>query len=239
MITLYQFSRMLNIPNAGPFCLKLETFMRMAELKYTVYELGDPRKAPNGKLPYIRDSDVEIADSRVIIDYLTTHYDIGLDHHLSHQEKAVAHSFAIMLEEHYYWAILYNRWLTDNWPKLRDHFFKTMPPLVRNFVPNLIQRQVKSDIMAHGLGRHDPNTIYELANQDMKAISDFLEDKLFLMGDRPTQADATLYGMLMNVLHVPLPSPLKEFASRRQNLVSYVERMTKAYFPDYAERLGM
>jgi hypothetical protein len=35
-LVLHQFPRALRAPSASPFCLKLETWIRMANIKYTV-----------------------------------------------------------------------------------------------------------------------------------------------------------------------------------------------------------
>ena len=46
MITLFQFPAAFNVPNASPYCLKLETWLRLAGLEYQVKVVSDPRKAP-------------------------------------------------------------------------------------------------------------------------------------------------------------------------------------------------
>ncbi|MGC3250889.1 glutathione S-transferase family protein, partial [Pseudomonas aeruginosa] len=51
MISLFQFPAAFNVPNASPYCLKLETRLRLAGLEYQVKVVSDPRKAPKGKLP--------------------------------------------------------------------------------------------------------------------------------------------------------------------------------------------
>ena len=54
-IKLYQFPPALELPNASPFCMKLETYLRMAGLPFeSVYTLN-LRRAPKGKLPFIND----------------------------------------------------------------------------------------------------------------------------------------------------------------------------------------
>jgi glutathione S-transferase len=98
MITLYQFPRFLGVPNMSPFCLKLEAWLRMAELKYDIREVTDPRKGPKGKLPYIRDNETKVADSAIIIDYLKKTYGVQLYIHLSLSDRAVARAFEKMLE---------------------------------------------------------------------------------------------------------------------------------------------
>ena len=36
MITLFQFQRYWGLPNISPFCLKLETYLRLAKIPYQV-----------------------------------------------------------------------------------------------------------------------------------------------------------------------------------------------------------
>ena len=53
MIKLYQFKPAFGLPNASPFCMKLETYLRMAQLPFVApkISLGDIGRAPKGKLP--------------------------------------------------------------------------------------------------------------------------------------------------------------------------------------------
>ena len=50
MIELYQFPRAFGLPNPIPFCMKVETYLKLTGLPYEVKDT-DPRKAPLGKLP--------------------------------------------------------------------------------------------------------------------------------------------------------------------------------------------
>ncbi len=233
MITFYQFPRLLGVPNMSPFCLKLETWLRMAELKYDIHEVADPRKAPKGKLPYINDDGTVIADTALIIDYLKKQYSVTLDQHLSVTDRAVAHAFGIMLEDHLYWALMYNRWVDENWPKVRDTFFSALPAVIKSVVPLMAQKNMKDALDGHGMGRHSRDEIYEMANQDLKAVADYLADKPYLMGDQPCTVDATLFSFLCNIVDVPLRSPMKEYLLKCDNLKRYKERIGLQLFPEF------
>ncbi len=233
MITLYQFPRLLGVPNMSPFCLKLEAWLRMVELKYDIREISDPRKGPKGKLPYIRDNDITVADSALAIEHLKKTYKIHIDSHLSLAEQAIARGFEKMLEEHLYWALIYNRWIDENWIKVREACFSTLPALVRTLVPALAQKNMKNALDGNGLGRHSRDEIYEMANKDLKAISDFLANKPFLMGDKPSSIDAALYAFLCNIINVPLRSPMKDYVHKSNNLMRYNERLGQTLFPEF------
>ena len=87
MITLYQFHKHFDVPNLSPFCVKVECFLRMAKLEYTIAPVSDARKAPKGKCPYIDDDGKLIADSEMIMDYLENKYQVNLDAALSNKQK--------------------------------------------------------------------------------------------------------------------------------------------------------
>lgn len=233
MIMVYQFPRLLGVPNMSPFCLKLEAWLRMVGLKYDIREVVDPRKGPKGKLPYIKDDEQVVADSSMIIDYLKKQYSINIDLHLSLSDRAVALAFERMLDEHLYWALLYNRWVDDNWVKTKEAFFSTLPVVLKGIVPAVAQKNIKSELDGHGMGRHSREEVYERANQDLKALTDFLGDKPYLMGDKPSTVDATLYAYLCNILDVPLRSPMKDYLLKCKNLVAYNRRMREQLFPEF------
>jgi len=100
MIKLYQFSPAFGLPNASPFCMKLETWLRMAGLSYECPRGADLRKSPKGKMPYIEDGGKTVADSSLIIDYLTKKYSVTLDAHLTPRERGEALALQRLFEEH-------------------------------------------------------------------------------------------------------------------------------------------
>ncbi|KAF0308209.1 Failed axon connections [Amphibalanus amphitrite] len=51
VVVLHQFERGTNMPNLSPFALKLETFLRMANIQYVV-DTEEPQGA-RGKCPWI------------------------------------------------------------------------------------------------------------------------------------------------------------------------------------------
>ena len=81
MIKLYQFAPAFGLANASPFCMKLETYLRMAALPFEIpcATLSHLQKAPMGKMPYIEDEGRTLADTTFIIDYLKARYGDPLD----------------------------------------------------------------------------------------------------------------------------------------------------------------
>jgi Glutathione S-transferase N-terminal domain len=67
-IVLHQFSRSFGLPNASPFCMKLETYLRMAEIPHELAFEETLDKAPKKKMPYIEDEGQKIGDSNLVIE---------------------------------------------------------------------------------------------------------------------------------------------------------------------------
>lgn len=88
-IKLFQFPHMLGIPNLSPFCCKLETWLRITGILYQVVDTPHPRKAPKGKLPFIEDGGVRIADSSLIVDHLVRTRGVDPDARLGTSQRAM------------------------------------------------------------------------------------------------------------------------------------------------------
>ena len=142
MIELHQFAPAFGLPNPSPFCMKVEGLLRLAGLPYTTVIEHDPRRAPHGKLPWLRVGDQVIADSARISDYLRREYGFDADEGLSAGRRAEHRAFIALLEDRIYWAQLYLRWIhADNWPLVRDTFFASLPAPARALVSRLARRK--------------------------------------------------------------------------------------------------
>ena len=232
MIKLFKFSPGANLPDPSPFCMKVETFLKMSGLEYQNIEINDPRKGPKGKLPFIEDGDTTIADSSFIIDYLIEQYLPDQDNWLDAKQLAIGHCLNKFLDERYYWIIVYSRWIDDrNWPALRDYLFQAIWYPLRLVIAGMIRKKVRCNLYGHGLGRHSQTEIYALARQDLQAMSDLLGEHDFVFGDRPSRFDCTLHAYVAGTIQCSLHSPLNDAGLEFANLVAYNERMNALYYP--------
>lgn len=233
MIKLHQFARTWGIPNLSHFCCKLETYLRLTGIPYQIVE-SMPPKAPKGKLPFIEDEGRKISDSDLVIRYLVQKYGDRLDVSLSPSQKAISVAMQRLLEDHLFWITMYTRWqyTEKNWRTNKAAIFGVFPPLIRDVVANVYRVFVRRQIHGHGLGRHSSEEVFQFGRADLDALSDFLGDKPYFMGDKPTLLDASAFGVLVNTLACPIESPVKAHALSKQNLVSFCQRIMSEYFPE-------
>lgn len=124
VVYLYQFPRTLVIPNLSPYCLKLETWLRMANINYevkfvysTYYKVPQINhtvsvknivqnvdcpimtRSSKGLLPFVELNGKQYADSGFIIRDLSRIYNKDeLESSLSAEQKACARAFEQMIE---------------------------------------------------------------------------------------------------------------------------------------------
>jgi glutathione S-transferase len=230
-ITLYQFPTAFGLPNASPFCMKVETYLRMAGIayasRYGMYQLRAPKK----KLPYIDDDGRIVADSHLIIDYLKSTYGDRLDAALTAVQRAEGTAILRLLEDSLYWVLLYARWIDElGWPMTRQTFFGALPAPLRWFVPRLARRSLARQLYAQGTGRHQADEIYGIGSADITALSLLLGDKPYFLGEEASSVDAAAYAFLANILDVPLDLPLRQAARAHANLPAYCARMRARYY---------
>lgn len=234
MIKLYQYDPAFGLPNASPFCLKLETYLRMAALPFEIppATLRDISKAPKGKMPYIEDKGRTLADTTFIIDHLKASYGDRLDGWLSPEQCAVALAFQRLIEENLYWAVVHTRWVEPpGWEKTRRAFFGKLPAPLIWIVPSLARRGLIREMHGQGMGRHSEEEIHAIGKRDISALADFLGDKNYFMGSEPCSLDATAYGFLANLVWPPVESALKRHTQQYPQLEAYCQRMRRRYYP--------
>lgn len=233
MIELHQFNPIAGIPNASPFCMKVETYFRLSATDYKHVMLADPRKAPKGKAPYIRDGEKVVTDSHFIITYLKNTYGDPLGEGLSEDARALHLALARLCEDHLLYPLMYFRWIQpENAAIVRDTFFAHVPALMRGLVFKVVQRQQRNLLHAQGTSRHSEAEIAALGAEDLAVLATYLGDAPYFGGDRPREVDCTTFPFIANVLYEIFDMPLRQAASDHPNLVAYRDRMLAEVFPE-------
>jgi glutathione S-transferase len=203
-LTLYQLpTRPWGSPNMSPFCMKLECYLRMAEVPYEIarMQIG---KAPKGKIPYIVRADgTRMGDSQLIIKALERERAAAgkptLDAELSARDAALGHLVRRALDEAFYFAAVYVRWETpDGYAAVREEMTKFLPRIAMPIVHRSIRKKLHAQ-------QH---------------------------GDRPRTVDCTVFAFLEAMLGFPVESALKARLAAHANLVAYRERIRARWWSD-------
>jgi glutathione S-transferase len=232
-LVVHQLPGAWGLPSISPFCLKLDLYLRMVGIPHQVVVDATPFRGPKGKLPWIEHDRRRIGDSGLIIEYLENRFGCDANAGLTAAERAIALALRRLIEENLYWTMVYDRWMVDeNWSSFRDVILGGVPIPLRQVLAPVARRGVRRELEGHGIGLHSSDEIHAIGRRDIGAIGDFLADKPFMMGERATEVDAVAYGILPNIMNVPISSPIKDAALQRRNLVDYVERVGRQYFPE-------
>jgi glutathione S-transferase len=235
-ITLYQFKPMGGLPNPSPFCMKLETYLRMSGLPHTVETMTSMKKSPTGKAPVVEIDGVVMADSGVIINHLERTHGHPVDGKLTLAQRAESLAFQRMIEEHLYWVALYARWIDpDHTAERRPVIGEIigMPAWMMSFMGGFIERGMMKRMKAHGLGLHGAEGIWQMGIADIQALSQWLGNRTWGFNDTPTTFDACLASMIALITRTGWENPLTRATQKHPNLVAHAERMMARYFPEF------
>ncbi|WP_375514035.1 glutathione S-transferase family protein [uncultured Nostoc sp.] len=239
MITLYTALSLWGLPSISPACMELETWLRMAKLPYnTVLITADNFElAPKGKVPFIDYQGKLVGDAALIIEMLKQKEAINLDAGLTPVERSISLAFRRTIKENTFWGIPYIRYnIEKNWQHFRavlaQALFPETPIESSEPFAEEFRKTVLSQMHGHGIGRHSSEQIIQIICADFQALSDFLADKLFFIGEQPTTLDATVYGYIGNFIKPPYSSPIVDYALQRANLCDHYERMTQQFFSE-------
>lgn len=223
MIDLYAFAPLWRVADVSPFVTKVDVYLRLAELPYKLvpFSMESFTAAPKGKLPYIVDGHETIADSSFIVDYLKKKYSDPLDAKLGPSVRAGGHAIKRMLEENFYWVIVAERWRDTKTAVEQYPVMVGQPPeFVKAVVDSLL-----SELHGQGIGRHSADEVESIGKADLIALSDFLGENPYLLGEEPTSYDATAYSFVAHTIQPDYDSRMKRFIKTLPNLMQYWDRL--------------
>jgi glutathione S-transferase len=234
MITLIQFPGAHNRPSYSPFCLKLETYLKIAKIPYENKLTVSTANSKKKKMPMIIDKGELIEDSTFIIEHLKKNHGVYLDSHLTAEQKAVAKSFQWLCEKSLIDIIMSFRWGDEkNWPKFRDIVFHGAPWIIKATVANVIKNNVVKTLHANGTGRFSETERLKLLDDNLAAISNYLGNKKYFFGDQVSSIDTIIYAHLIQAQPRGVATQLEGMVEKYPNLISYLSNFTKTYWPQY------
>ena len=232
MIKLHGFGPKLGVLDPSPFVLKVDAFMRMADIPFeTNSDSKNLSRAPKGKLPFIEDNGKIIADSFFIIDYLKNKYQPNIDNELNAEQHGFTHLISKSLDENLIHCLLYSRWIQDDtWLMIKQAFFGDLPPVIRTLIPKIVRKKVIKGLNDQGFGRHSHEEIMQLTQTNLQSLSDLLGDKNYFLSNKATTIDACCYAFLAQFISVDINNPTNQLAKEFNNLVDYCHRINEQFY---------
>uniref|UniRef100_A0A0B7AVJ2 GST N-terminal domain-containing protein n=1 Tax=Arion vulgaris TaxID=1028688 RepID=A0A0B7AVJ2_9EUPU len=226
-VVLYQWPRGPYAPSMSNFPIKLETYLRLANISYVNDFSGLP--SPKGKLPFISYNGEFVSDSQFSIEYLNKKLDRDINKSLTKEERAVAKAIQVMVEEHLYWVMVYIRWIYDKELKI----VTLGVPNVKSS-KNAFRRYVHQMLHSQGFGRYTTDEIVHILLSDLQALTDYLGNKPYMMGQTPCEVDCSVFGLLSQFIWNIADDICQNLVQDKfPSLYSYCLRMKEKAWPDW------
>ncbi|XP_076183749.1 failed axon connections isoform X2 [Ptiloglossa arizonensis] len=245
IVYLYQFSRSPLLPSFSPYCLKVETWLRLNGIKYENVDHKVKFRSKKGVLPFIELNGEEIADSTIILRELSQKFGKDLDTGLTSEQRSVSHAMISMIENHLVWVV--SCWRTRNLDLFLKGYKVNLQHVVGTRIPNGILnfffkvtfgRKSAKKVKAQGMGVHTPEEVSQFGCADLKVLSDVLADKPFFFGDETTMLDVVAFAHLAQILYIDKDTvySVRDYMQENcPNLVGHCSRMKERCFPDWDE----
>merc|ERR1711910_218440 len=243
MVYLFQFTRSPQIPSISPFCLKLESWLKLHGIKYQNVDHKCKFRSKKGLLPFIELNGEEIADSNMIIETLSKKFEKEMPAELSQDQKNVQHAMVAMVENHLHWTIVY--WKSkdvDNILKgyklnLQSAIGSKAPASLLNFYfKYTFCRKGLKKVRSNGMGVHTAEEIENFGKKDLLTLSEMLGEKEFFFGSEPAMLDMVVFSHVAQLVMVDkeFSCPLRDYLEEEcKNLVGLVNRMKDRCWGDH------
>lgn len=237
MLELHQFSPAWGIPNISPFCIKVETYFRMAKIPFKIVIQNNPGAGPAGRLPFIKHEGKTLPDSTTILNYVKKTFGDPFDSKLTPDEKNQLTVYQHLFEDSLYWTMIYSRWYEPTGWKVYAPTIASLLPPGLGFIKYLVRSDMLKQMSYQGISERPAEEVYSIAKSNIEAISAFLGNKQYFLGDKISSLDAIAYGHLISILWAPFESPLKVEAKKYPNLEKFCQRMKSAYYSEEIQKL--
>ncbi|MDD7806037.1 MAG: glutathione S-transferase family protein [Endozoicomonas sp. (ex Botrylloides leachii)] len=234
-LNMFPVSKRSNIPNISPFCVKIETCLRILNIPYDIFFIKKaPRYcAPKGKLPFIDIDGQRLGDSEIILKYLAEKKGLNIDKNFSEKEMAAIIAYKKMLDEHVSFIMSYYRWGSNRyWKALKKFYFPALSAPIRFLWGGYMRYHANKYYYAQGISRHSESEIDAFFDECLFSLSQLLGEKDYFFDNTPSSLDAAAFGFLCNIYRFRITKHLTEIGEKYPNLKAHSERMMTRYFPE-------
>jgi glutathione S-transferase len=227
MLTLFSYPELFGVADNNPYGLKVFAFLKLCNLAFHHEHVFDAKSAPRGQLPYILDEGKHVGDSDAIIAHLIEKHHLTIDSALTPSQRTARHLITRMLDD-LYWVMSYSRWRDPQfWPLFRDEILRTHPSVTEASLEQARKYNFER-YYYQGIGRYDPDAVFERGILDLQALANLIPDDGFLFGTEPSSIDAGIYGFVANIHFYEIETPLRKFVLSHPNIVRYCNSLHAA-----------
>ncbi|VDK59909.1 unnamed protein product [Cylicostephanus goldi] len=189
-----------------------------------------------GKLPFVELNGEHIADSQVIINRITKHFNIK--ELTDPKNRAIARAVERMTEIHTFMVQYYFK-IVDDANTLAEigcrdaHFPEWLIPIIAPIMGFFIKQKTMPKIVS-GVGGMSTENYKEVLRKDYDVYQALLDKQKFLFGDEIAAVDCSVFGQLATVLYLPYSTYAKNLLKEEYPvLVDYCDRIKETVFGDY------
>uniref|UniRef100_A0A7E4W6F9 Thioredoxin-like_fold domain-containing protein n=1 Tax=Panagrellus redivivus TaxID=6233 RepID=A0A7E4W6F9_PANRE len=229
IVYLYQFPRPHYVPNASPFALKVETYLKSHKIPYEVIESYKLRSA-HGLIPFIEFNGKHIADSRLILKHLSAHFnEIELT---KSPDNALEETFIARFVDD---TVL----MSANAERVQDKVFDAVGEMIKGVLPQVFKYPLglafrsfaKEKFIENGFGRHTIKEQSKLLNTDLEAINVFLESRGRHEARKLSIAECTIFGHLAPSYFLPRPLKIQKTINTQFPLIrDFMQSVMSDYY---------
>ncbi|GMS85329.1 hypothetical protein PENTCL1PPCAC_7504, partial [Pristionchus entomophagus] len=188
LVYIFQFAGNAFVSSLSPFCIKVEAFCRLHNLKFE--RKNTTSRGSNGLLPFIELNGQQTADSEFIIKRLTDHF--KLKNFTDAKREGVGHAIERMIENHTMHLLRFDMGRTMTAMTrvyLRDNNVPSFAvPAVATIGAWSLRRKLRR-IARTAIGSFTDAEYDEMLRNDLQQLQNVLGDQQFLMGGEPTRVD--------------------------------------------------
>ncbi|MBY0279474.1 glutathione S-transferase family protein [Candidatus Binatia bacterium] len=232
MLTLYQFE-------ISPFCDKIRRILNVKRVPYAIEEvpptktLSVVRKLnPAGKLPFLVADGAVVADSTDIAYWLEAHHPEPRLVPEDPRERGLCHVLEDWADESLYFYEMRLRFtLPNNARRFIPELVKYEGSLVRTIAPYAMPFVLKSQVSSQGVGKRPLDVVLRDVERHVDALAGILGDGAWLVGDRLTIADVSVFAQLFCIR---ASDEGGRIVAARPAVAAWMERVDRATAPGAA-----
>ncbi|KAJ3261453.1 Metaxin-2 [Borealophlyctis nickersoniae] len=215
-------------------CVKVQALLVFSNYRHVTRECHEPDMSPNGKLPFLINSEGKALAGEEIVLEVTAKMG-ELESRLTPVQKADVLAFTALAEAKLHLALIYTLWYDNqNFHSITAPMYEKLYPWPLNFVLTRTMRMSHRNWLLQRKAVLKKDEILEDAQSTLAALSTQLGGQLYFFGSKASHLDAVVFGYLHIILSVlgssSAEGSLRKAVLKHENLVQYARRVFNTYF---------